>query len=92
VVQPVFTFLVAALSAVLYHYSAHRRIVGCWPASAMIVMQAAFSCIPFMNAAFHFPQFDAAAWLRVIGVALAASVIGNSRSLWHFRCRHPHRI
>ena len=41
----------------------------------MIVSQAAFSCMPFMNVAFHSPPLDAAAWLRVIGVALAASVI-----------------
>jgi hypothetical protein len=41
----------------------------------MIVTQAAFSCIPFMNGAFTPLRLDAAAWLRVIGVALAASVI-----------------
>jgi hypothetical protein len=41
----------------------------------MIVTQAAFSCIPFMNVAFHCPPFDATAWLRVIGIALASSVI-----------------
>ena len=43
--------------------------------ATMIVSQAAFSCMPFMNVAFHSPPLDAAAWLRVIGVALAASVI-----------------
>jgi magnesium-transporting ATPase (P-type) len=43
--------------------------------AAMIVTQAAFSCMPFMNVAFHSPPLDAAAWLRVIGVALTASVI-----------------
>ena len=43
--------------------------------AAMIVTQAAFSCMPFMNVAFHSPPPDAPAWRRVIAVALAASVI-----------------
>jgi hypothetical protein len=41
----------------------------------MIVSQAAVSSIPCMNVAFHSPPLDVAAWLRVIGVALAGSVI-----------------
>ena len=43
--------------------------------AAMVVTQAAFGCIPFMNVAFHCPHANAAAWLRVIGVALTTSVI-----------------
>ena len=43
--------------------------------TTMIVSQAAFSCMPFMNVAFRCPPLDAAAWLRMIGVTLAASVI-----------------
>lgn len=68
-----FTFLVAARSAVPY-----RHLLNCWllaGVATMIVSQAAFSCMPFMNVAFHSPPLDAAAWLRVIGVALAVLVI-----------------
>ena len=41
----------------------------------MIAAQVAFTYVPFMNAAFHSAPLDGAAWLRVIAVALAASLI-----------------
>ena len=43
--------------------------------AAMIAAQMAFIYLPFMNEAFHSAPLDPAAWLRVIGVALAASLI-----------------
>ena len=43
--------------------------------AAMIAAQMAFTYVPFMNEAFHSAPLDPAAWLRVIGVALAASLI-----------------
>ena len=41
----------------------------------MIAAQMTFTYAPFMNEAFHSAPLDAAAWLRVIGVALGASLI-----------------
>ena len=41
----------------------------------MIVAQMTFTYVPFMNEAFHSAPLDAAAWLRVIAVALVASLI-----------------
>jgi magnesium-transporting ATPase (P-type) len=43
--------------------------------AAMIAAQIAFTYGPFMNEAFHSAPLDAAAWLRVIAVALIASLI-----------------
>jgi magnesium-transporting ATPase (P-type) len=43
--------------------------------AAMIAAQVAFTYAPFMNVAFHSAPLDAAAWPRVIAVALAASLI-----------------
>ena len=43
--------------------------------AAMIAAQMAFTYVPFMNEAFHSAPLDAAAWLRVSAVALAASLI-----------------
>jgi cation-transporting P-type ATPase F len=41
----------------------------------MIAAQMTFTYMPFMNEAFHSAPLDAGAWLRVIAVALAASLI-----------------
>jgi hypothetical protein len=41
----------------------------------MIAAQMTFTYMPFMNEAFHSAPLDADAWLRVIAVALAASLI-----------------
>ena len=43
--------------------------------AAMIAAQMTFTYVPFMNEAFHSAPLDAAAWLRVIAVALVASLI-----------------
>jgi calcium-translocating P-type ATPase len=43
--------------------------------AAMIAAQMAFTYVPFMNEAFHSAPLDAAAWLRVSAVALAAALI-----------------
>ncbi|MGB7794545.1 MAG: cation-transporting P-type ATPase [Terrimicrobiaceae bacterium] len=43
--------------------------------AAMIAAQMAFTYVPFMNEAFHSAPLDAAAWLRVSAVALAAGLI-----------------
>jgi cation-transporting ATPase F len=43
--------------------------------AAMIVAQMAFTYVPFMNEAFHSAPLDSAAWLRVLAVALVASLI-----------------
>jgi len=43
--------------------------------ATMIVSQAAFSCMPFMNVAFHSPPTRCSSVAAVIGAALAASVI-----------------
>ena len=41
----------------------------------MIAAQMTFTYVPVMNEAFHSAPLDAAAWLRVIAVALVASPI-----------------
>lgn len=43
--------------------------------AAMVAAQMAFTYLPFMNPAFHSGPLDAAAWLRILAVALAASLI-----------------
>ena len=48
---------------------------------AMLVLQLAFTYLPFMNAAFHSAPISLASWLRVLGVGLIASAaVGLERS------------
>jgi hypothetical protein len=74
-VQPVLPFSCRSVSRSLPLLGAPPNRWLLAGVAAMIVTQAVFSCMPFMNVAFHSPPLDAAAWLRMIGVALAASVI-----------------
>ena len=57
---------------------------------AMIAAQLAFTYAPFMNEAFHSAPLDGAAWLRVIGVALAASLIVGFEKWVRARVRKRH--
>jgi cation-transporting ATPase F len=57
---------------------------------AMIAAQLAFTYAPFMNGAFHSAPLDGAAWLRLIGVALAASLIVGFEKWVRARVRKSH--
>jgi len=57
-------------------------------AAAMVVLQAGFTYLPAMNDLFHTAPIDAAAWMRVVGVAVSGYGVVGAEKWLRRRLRH----